>query len=595
MTFTKTYAMSGMEKGASLVGSVLGPALAVLGVSFWLMSYAATHAWQIDASQMGYFWQSVGEYPYFVQAIWPALTSFWQTSALTLVMLVLGLGGAYLTFSDFKRRKWVRGAFRLALSMLAVAFVIFAMSSSVVLAASPTSGPVGQSVDTGYGTSCSASFCIFTNTVSSTKYYYAMVGLGYSSGSSCALTAGCQVGQIAYGGPGNAGGATGTNAAPVWNDTIAKLAGQTGVIDIADGYYIGSSTLTVPANTTLTLQGSGEPIIYPDVTTTPPKGGTQYFLNTGGVGGTCLTVQDSPGTVIFNTSTHPHQSGTLIIKDMGFAVDALGNPSSIQACLDLTHSRQVELENVVVYQNATNLSNIDFNALPQYAVGISKNQGLSNTIVYKDVMVVGFGTCLHFSSDHTSIYNTILYRCAYGISLNWLATGVTATGDAGITAISTSIEQVGIGVMDRAIVAIHHNTGVFLQSPPKTPIPTFIGTDWESITYENINNYDGTAVYLINTIDNSANGGSSFYNDPVNSLNTTFAAPSVPTSGAGWVNNYPFTVQVKVSGGTVSEISINSFNTGETSGLFTVLPGDDLTITYTAAPTWTMRVPLSSP
>ena len=222
-----------------VVGSVLGPALAVLGVSFWLMSYAATHAWQVGASQMGYFWQSVGEYPYFVQAIWPTLTSFWQTSALTLVMLVLGLGGAYLTFSDFKRRKWVRGAFRLGLSMLAVAFVVFAMSSSVVLAASPTSGPVGQSVDTGYGTSCSASFCIFTNTVSGTQYYYAMVGLGYSSGSSCALTAGCQVGQIAFGGPNSVGGATGTSFSSVFGFSY----GNDKTVIISPGTYVINSLL----------------------------------------------------------------------------------------------------------------------------------------------------------------------------------------------------------------------------------------------------------------------------------------------------------------------------------------------------------------
>lgn len=260
MTFTKTYAISRMEKGASLVGSIFGPALAIFGMSLFLMSYAATHAWQIGASQMGYFWQSVGEYPYFVQAIWPTLTSFWQTSALTLVMLVLGLGGAYLTFSDFKRRKWVRGAFRLALSMLAVAFVIFAMSSSVVLAASPTSGPIGQSVDTGYGTSCSASFCVFTNTVSGTQYYYAMVGLGYSSGSSCALTAGCQVGQIAFGGPGNAGGATGTSAQSIIQSVCTNLDTTSpygGTVSVGSGVFIFSGE--VQCNGDISLLGEGQP------------------------------------------------------------------------------------------------------------------------------------------------------------------------------------------------------------------------------------------------------------------------------------------------------------------------------------------------
>ncbi|MDE1854357.1 MAG: hypothetical protein KGI38_11510 [Thaumarchaeota archaeon] len=94
-----------------------------------------------------------------------------------------------------------------------------------------------------------ATFCIGTNSISSTVYYYAWIGLGYSVPSTgCALTAGCSIGTIAYGGPGNAGGATGTNAATVINDALTAIGG-TGNLIIAPG-----SNITLTA--TITVGGS---------------------------------------------------------------------------------------------------------------------------------------------------------------------------------------------------------------------------------------------------------------------------------------------------------------------------------------------------
>jgi len=63
-------------------------------------------------------------------------------------------------------------------------------------------------------------------------------------------------------------------------------------------------------------------------------------------------------------------------------------------------------------------------------------------------------------------------------------------------------------------------------------------------------------------------------------------APAVPASGTALANPFYGTVRVFVSGGTVSAIAVNGTATGLTSGLVVLGPGDTITLTYTAAPTW---------
>lgn len=62
-------------------------------------------------------------------------------------------------------------------------------------------------------------------------------------------------------------------------------------------------------------------------------------------------------------------------------------------------------------------------------------------------------------------------------------------------------------------------------------------------------------------------------------------APSVGTSPWTYVNPNPFTVNVTITGGTVSVIAVNGQTTGATSGTFALGVGQYLTITYTVAPT----------
>lgn len=63
-------------------------------------------------------------------------------------------------------------------------------------------------------------------------------------------------------------------------------------------------------------------------------------------------------------------------------------------------------------------------------------------------------------------------------------------------------------------------------------------------------------------------------------------APSIPASGNSVTNDFYRSVRVYISGGTVSDISINGTSTGLTSGEFFLKPYDQIGITYTASPSW---------
>lgn len=64
-------------------------------------------------------------------------------------------------------------------------------------------------------------------------------------------------------------------------------------------------------------------------------------------------------------------------------------------------------------------------------------------------------------------------------------------------------------------------------------------------------------------------------------------APSVPASGTAQSNTFVVRVRIFVTGGTVSAIAINGTATGMTNGTFELDPGETITVTYSAVPTWT--------
>ena len=64
-------------------------------------------------------------------------------------------------------------------------------------------------------------------------------------------------------------------------------------------------------------------------------------------------------------------------------------------------------------------------------------------------------------------------------------------------------------------------------------------------------------------------------------------APSIPTSGSAFTNPFAYDCTVFITGGTVTAIAIGGTATGLTSGAFRVPAGQTITLTYSAAPSWT--------
>lgn len=66
-----------------------------------------------------------------------------------------------------------------------------------------------------------------------------------------------------------------------------------------------------------------------------------------------------------------------------------------------------------------------------------------------------------------------------------------------------------------------------------------------------------------------------------------FSTPSVPASTTPVTNTSPLPATVVVTGGTVSNVSVNGVTAGTGDGTYVVPSGQTIAVTYSAAPTWT--------
>lgn len=73
----------------------------------------------------------------------------------------------------------------------------------------------------------------------------------------------------------------------------------------------------------------------------------------------------------------------------------------------------------------------------------------------------------------------------------------------------------------------------------------------------------------------------------VNIAPVTVSTPSVPSSGGSVTNNTGWPVTVTISGGTLSNVSIAGSTVGTGDGTYTLNNGQQISLTYSAAPTWT--------
>jgi hypothetical protein len=72
------------------------------------------------------------------------------------------------------------------------------------------------------------------------------------------------------------------------------------------------------------------------------------------------------------------------------------------------------------------------------------------------------------------------------------------------------------------------------------------------------------------------------------------AAPGVPLSTVAVTNNTGTVVSVVISGGTLTNVFVNSVQVGTTAGTYLVPVSGTISITYSVAPTWTWALPLTS-
>jgi hypothetical protein len=111
-----------------------------------------------------------------------------------------------------------------------------------------------------------------------------------------------------------------------------------------------------------------------------------------------------------------------------------------------------------------------------------------------------------------------------------------------------------------------------------------IGNSGSNVIKANTLRVQGTvANKLIETDGVASMVGSNIGYNPVGAL----TAPGIPASGTALVNPFNVDCSVFITGGTVSTVKISGVTTGLTSGQFLVHAGQSITLTYTAAPSWT--------
>jgi len=73
----------------------------------------------------------------------------------------------------------------------------------------------------------------------------------------------------------------------------------------------------------------------------------------------------------------------------------------------------------------------------------------------------------------------------------------------------------------------------------------------------------------------------------VNIAQVSVSAPGIPSSGGTVTNTTGYPVTVAITGGTVTNVSVAGVTVGTSGGSYTVLAGQTISITYSAAPSWT--------
>jgi len=140
-----------------------------------------------------------------------------------------------------------------------------------------------------------------------------------------------------------------------------------------------------------------------------------------------------------------------------------------------------------------------------------------------------------------------------------------------------------------------HDAGIALRDCTNTNVVGNIITDSDSKQAYSIKEWGTPNVNTI--INNSVSGGSVVQvyklgvdtivqNNPGFNPVGNFTAPALPASTVAYTNSYGYPCQVQISGGTVTQITLDGVATGMTSFFGIIPPGGTIAITYSSAPTW---------
>lgn len=234
-----------------------------------------------------------------------------------------------------------------------------------------------------------------------------------------------------------------------------------------------------------------------------------------------------------------------IIKDNNIHTVGMGISLRLRAT-DLQNSKNITIENNNIYCTGAT-SGIEVRC---YDYG-TDNVVISNNTV--NSVAGGYGIVVNHNSGDTGTHQSVTIKnnkCTggvIGIDLIWI----------------TNVRLI-------ANELISTTTGIYITS--------------SVVGYTIIDNIFENCTTPI--ADDANVPGKIIQNNPGYNPLGNFTAPALPASTATYTNNYGYPCQVQVSGGTVTEITLDGVATGMSTFFGIIPPGGTIAITYSSAPTW---------
>lgn len=235
---------------------------------------------------------------------------------------------------------------------------------------------------------------------------------------------------------------------------------------------------------------------------------------------------------------------------------------------------------------------VEGNGITVNGVYITTTDGTVDDLTISDVTEFGL---YYIASEGagSDLSNINVYGCGFsGITLSGQNSGGQLTNFT-LWDVATSPNNLNYGEGDALAIAsgdwaVSNGFATISSIAPSYAIGVGVNSNdsYTKITVDNY--YIGTAPSVANLFIHNAQTGvlkisNCFGYNPTGAQ----TAPTVPASGTALTNPFPFDCTVYVNGGTVTGVAIGGTSTGATSGAFRVAAGQSITLTYSAAPTWT--------